>query len=125
MGPNNTTYKPQAPNLRKSICHIIYLLCTRAFRSCRHLQSFILTVQSEIGLQCTKFRSKTRCINDSKSCVFLYTRKAAVILFQHRFSIGWFSAHAAHSELKNEKGTPKLTKIALNFVKIRYNRPEL
>ena len=65
--PDNTIYKPQAPNLKKSICHIIYLLCTRAFRSRRHLRSFILTIQSENGLQCTKFRSKTGFINDSKS----------------------------------------------------------
>ena len=74
-------YKPQAPNPKKSICHIIYLLCTRAFRSRRHLRSFILTVQSEIGLQCTKFPSKTRCINDSKSLVLLSNRETAVVLF--------------------------------------------
>ena len=70
--PKNTIYKAQAPNLKKSICHIIYLLCTRAFRSRRHLRSFILTVRSEIGLHCTKFRSKTRFVNDSKSCIFVY-----------------------------------------------------
>ena len=35
---NNTIYKPQARNLKKSICHIIYLQCTRAFRSRRHWQ---------------------------------------------------------------------------------------
>ena len=69
---NNTIYKPQAPNLTNSICHIIYLLCTRAFRSRRHLRSFILTVQSEIGLQCTKFRSKSNFRNDSKRSIFLY-----------------------------------------------------
>ena len=85
--PNNTIYKPQAPNLKKSICHIIYLLCTRAFRSRRHLRSFILTVQSEIGLQCTKFPSETSFINDSKSSVLLYSWKTADILFWHRFSI--------------------------------------
>ena len=25
--PKNTTYRPQGPNLKKSISHIIYLLC--------------------------------------------------------------------------------------------------
>ena len=70
--PNNTICKPEAPNLKISICHIVYLLCTRAFCSRRHLRSFILTVQSEIGLQCTKFQSKTRFINDSKSLVLLF-----------------------------------------------------
>ena len=70
--PNNTIYKPQAPNLKKSICRIIHLLCTCAFRSHQHLRSFISTVQSEIGLQCTKFGSKTLFINDSQISVSLY-----------------------------------------------------
>ena len=65
-------YKPQAANLKKSICHIIYLLCTRLFCSRRHLRFFILTVQSEIGLQCTKFQYKTRFGNDSKSLFLLF-----------------------------------------------------
>ena len=77
---NNTIYKPQAPSRKKSICHIIYLLCTRAFRSRWHLRSFILTVHSEIGLQCTKSRSKTSLINDSKSRILLFNWKTAVIL---------------------------------------------
>ena len=74
-------YEPQAPNPKKSICHIIYFLCTHAFRSRRHLRSFILTVQSEIGLQCTKFGSKATFVNDSKRCVFLINSKTAVIFF--------------------------------------------
>ena len=69
--PNNTIYEPQAPTPKKSICHIIYLLCTHAFHSRRHLRSFILTVQSEIWLQCTKFGLETLFINDSKRCVFV------------------------------------------------------
>ena len=79
--PNNTIKKPQAPKRKKSICYIIYLQCTHAFRSRRHLRSFILTVQSEIGLQCTKFRSKTNLINDSRSRILLFNWKTAVILF--------------------------------------------
>ena len=69
--PNNTIKKPQAQKRKKSICYIIYLLCTRAFRSRRHLRSFILTVQSEIGLQCTKFRSKTNFATYFRSRILL------------------------------------------------------
>ena len=88
--PNNTIYEPQAPNPKKYLCHVIYLLCTRAFRSRRHLRFFILTVQSEIGLQCTKFPSKTTFINDFKSCVFLFNSKTAVIFFSTAFRFDGF-----------------------------------
>ena len=36
-----------------------------------------------------------------------------------------FSALSRLFKLKNEKSTPKLTKIAIDFVQIRYNRPKL
>ena len=36
-----------------------------------------------------------------------------------------FSAHNNLLKLKNEKNNPKLSEIALSFVRIRYNRPEL
>ena len=54
--------------------------------------------------------------------MLLFNRETAVVLF---FDLTVFSALSRLFKLKNEKKTPKLTKIALDFVKIRYNRPEL
>ena len=124
--PNNTIYKPQAPNPKESICNFIYLLCTRAFLSRRHLRSFILTVQSEIGLQCTKFRSKTSFINYSKIFVLLfYLKNRRHFVLAPLLDLTVFSAYGNLNKLKNEKNTLKLTEIAIHFVKIRYNRPQL
>ena len=41
------------------------------------------------------------------------------------FDLTVFSARSCLLKLKNEKNNPKLSKIALSFVRIRYNRPEL
>ena len=41
------------------------------------------------------------------------------------FDLTVFSALSRRFKLKNGKNTPKLTKIAVDFVKIRYNRAEL
>ena len=123
--PNNTIKKPQAPKRKKSICYIIYLLCTRAFRSRRHLRSFILTVQSEIRLQCTKFRSKTNLRNDSRSRILLFNWNSRHFVLARLFDFTVLGVRRCLFELKNENNTPEWTKIACNFVKIGYNGPEL
>ena len=45
--------------------------------------------------------------------------------FSTAFDLTVFSDLSRLFKLKNGKNTPKLTKIALDFVKIQYNRPEL
>ena len=58
----------------------------------------------------------------SSCCIF---EKPPSFFFAPLLDLTVFSAYGRLYKLKIEKNTRKLTEIAINFVKIRYNRPQL
>ena len=62
-----TLYISHRPQISRNLFVILFICCARVhFAVAGICDLSFLTVQSEIGLQGTKFRSKTGFINDSK-----------------------------------------------------------